>query len=1600
MLFWGNTIYSQSQKKLALVIGNSNYEDPNGVLKNPVNDSKLMSETFIGLEFDSVIVANNLSYDAMRKVFRDYRSSLKKFDVGFIYYSGHGMQDAYNETYLIPIDFPANSTIDDVTDYGYSIQDILKSLNRYENKLNVFVLDACRDNPYEKGWKGRSLKGGGLSEPQVPPTGSLVAYSTSPGDVASDNSDSDNSLYTKALSEIMKQPNLKIEEVFKRVRNVVYSGSKQNQNPQWWGQLEGDLYLLLKEDYSKIEIKNVEKAAEKLKKEQQYIKAIDQCNLLELYFKNNIQNIDKRKLLNLYFDMGEIYFRLRTDSNLIQRKSLVKKKKECETRECWDAAVKELDELEDKYTVLSSESYLNALVLFDELSINKIENKELYSKILFNYLWSSIGQGVVEYSLIESLIEFNIINFSENDYRTALTYYIYSWHHHDIYKKYKLRFACADLILNNDYSENDINKYMLNSMVLKDIVLNSFIYGIDAFNDNMKNKYYSEKGNDTLGSYKDFQLIENAYSELDLIVNSDEGRHWRKEGIYKYMTTFYHNYPIYHYLKNEDELNEYCIRKSLEFNNKQLEFKDNASDSCWVFLNNIVLLDNLCRGFDSRELDYDSITYKKKLSITKALNFSLERGEYTMSIKFLSDLEDEFFYNNYKDSIKYSAVELSNYLDKINNIFPSYMSIYRKDDNQDYESEIMWDYFIGSEWNSSNLKNVFDQDKKIRFLENWLEYVLNTKEMGYGSFQMVEVKLKMGYTLKDYGENVKADRLFIEMINDIDQKKHTWSFDRQPTWRVEAFKDLEGLILAKYLDVFSNYVRNFGIKYSNKTDQEIYGVDNINRESDSLIIIRFEELLTNNKQKLLEMNYYYHPYDDLIYAKTSFDWFVNTESVISSYDMKIDMYNELKSDSSKWENLGGSPFTIYSIETALDYAFGNKLMKLKGEKQLEYRFYCIEEAKKWEDRDNAYFILGQYDDIVEYYIDKKDEKNILKYAKYGVDFGENYLKENDLNNFSNPKLSKAGIMKKISEFYQILSDGSFSLKTPSKESRLICIDYSNSLTDFINKNWNLSEIKESEYLIKYLYKSSYMIADNYWWLHEIDSTSNFIDSTMKYNRNYLRYSKLINDYDTQYDKVKHALKMLKISYSDANKVDSAVYYYKEYVDHISWLDEDIDNNFSYRVFKKSFSSCDIDFLEVKVRTVSNVWPVLEFDINYNQRIDSLIDKRYFISREGDLNVEYIKTLTTEFGSYMYDGFDSKGIRHDTTYAIIFDKSSGVNTNAYVKRDVKDIAYSGEFGGRAIGSEIIDWLFVIPLSELVLNSQDSLRLVISGVTLNSEYFRQSRLFDKHVHPLKSYFSGFEDAYKIDLNLDMSFNHLLHKVKVNTSEGVSREENINYLDSALLILENNKNLIPNEKYVEYKWQILKEYTSEFIYDDMVDKANNNDKEIISFLLKTKVSNNNFDYQYIIGYTEYMIARRYFDKDNFLLSEAYYLKAFSQMNKNGEYLNNYAWLLVVNNKELEKAFEMSSKSVKIYDDRDYFWDTYASILYKLSRFAEAEVAILKALELNRNKDQEYLEKAGDIYLALENNELALKYWGLAVDAGGKNTNEIKNKLKSINN
>tara|TARA_B100001250_G_scaffold144171_1_gene123420 strand:- start:23209 stop:25440 length:2232 start_codon:yes stop_codon:yes gene_type:complete len=678
---------SQNQRKIALVIGNASYEDPNGVLKNPVNDSKLMSETFIGLEFDSVIVANDLSYDKMRKVFRDYRSSLKKFDVGFIYYSGHGMQDAYNETYLIPIDFPKNSTIDDVTDYGYSIQDILRSLDRYENKLNVFILDACRDNPYEKGWKGRSLKGEGLSEPQVPPTGSLVAYSTSPGDVASDNSDSDNSLYTKTLSEIMQQPNLKIEEVFKRVRNIVYSGSEQNQNPQWWGQLEGDLYLLLKKDYSKIEVKDLQLEAESAKEKGNIQNALDKYTILEIYLKSEMNNIDKKKLRKVYFDMGHIYY---------QMHEIEPDKYYQENKESWtESKYNEYLILRKKYLSHAANSFLNAKLLYENEGLISNNDKELYSEASYKYLrcqsYLDYASGGIDDSTfiqeINKLNTYNQENFGGLDFRTACSHYLTGLFIKDKnpLSSYKNFMKSADIFsANKSVRVEELNKYALtfdhvfpykwSIISFNDILANAF--NEDNYISEEKAKEVNEYLSENLNEYSDSIYIKNLDILNKGISISKSNNDSDLEGLYLTATRFFHTFPIVMDVSNEIYLE--CSHSTIRYRNLAMSHNPQLSyqDSISTLNSNAITYSNLKLIIDSTSIDsirqVETIIYNL---YKEAFNVAVTHndGPYALWIcnKFLSN-----YHLDNSESSLYQIQEIEVILNQVDILYPHIIKRY------------------------------------------------------------------------------------------------------------------------------------------------------------------------------------------------------------------------------------------------------------------------------------------------------------------------------------------------------------------------------------------------------------------------------------------------------------------------------------------------------------------------------------------------------------------------------------------------------------------------------------------------------------------------------------------------------------------------------------------------------------------------------------------------------------------------------------------------------------------------------------------------------------------------------------------------------------
>lgn len=238
------TLQAQSdsqEKRLALVIGNSNYDV--GQLDNPVNDAVLMAKTLDSLHFD-VILDTNL---ATR---RDFIESIKKFgmripeyDVAFIYYAGHGIQ-LNNENYMLPTKENFESEFD-VEEYGVKVQSILRFLNSDKSKISVFVLDACRNNPFESSWsKTRSLdKGSGLAGMEAP-SGSLIAFSTAPGSTAPDGT-GNNSLYCSILSKQLLVPESSIEQVFRNVRSEIHSLTNGGQRPVENTQLLGEEYFLI-----------------------------------------------------------------------------------------------------------------------------------------------------------------------------------------------------------------------------------------------------------------------------------------------------------------------------------------------------------------------------------------------------------------------------------------------------------------------------------------------------------------------------------------------------------------------------------------------------------------------------------------------------------------------------------------------------------------------------------------------------------------------------------------------------------------------------------------------------------------------------------------------------------------------------------------------------------------------------------------------------------------------------------------------------------------------------------------------------------------------------------------------------------------------------------------------------------------------------------------------------------------------------------------------------------------------------------------------------------------------------------------------------------
>ena len=222
-----------TEERLALVIGNADYRrDP---LDNPVNDARLMAKSLRQAGF-AVALHENLDRVGLFEALRAFGGRLNENTIAVIYYAGHGLQLS-DHNYLVPVDAEIRSE-DEIPIAGLDVGYILGRMANARSRVNIVILDACRNNPF-RGKNG--AKAQGLAQMDAP-VGTLLAYATAPGKLAADSGSAGgvNSLYATHLARQLLVPGLPVERVFKKVREAVVQDTREEQVPWESSSLQGE----------------------------------------------------------------------------------------------------------------------------------------------------------------------------------------------------------------------------------------------------------------------------------------------------------------------------------------------------------------------------------------------------------------------------------------------------------------------------------------------------------------------------------------------------------------------------------------------------------------------------------------------------------------------------------------------------------------------------------------------------------------------------------------------------------------------------------------------------------------------------------------------------------------------------------------------------------------------------------------------------------------------------------------------------------------------------------------------------------------------------------------------------------------------------------------------------------------------------------------------------------------------------------------------------------------------------------------------------------------------------------------------------------------
>jgi uncharacterized caspase-like protein len=217
--------------RVALVIGNAAY--PSGPLINPGNDAHAMAATLARIGF-RVVELRDGSRSQMQGALTAACDRLQgRRGLGMGCDAGHGLHLDWRNFMLPAGAEPASAA--DLPRQALDLQPVTDAFQAAGNAMDIIVLDACRNNPFEGGSSGKGLA------PLSAPSGSYFAYATAPGHVTDDGAAADgHGLYTRHLRDEIARPDAGIEAVFKRVRLKVRQASQSREVPWDMSSLEDD----------------------------------------------------------------------------------------------------------------------------------------------------------------------------------------------------------------------------------------------------------------------------------------------------------------------------------------------------------------------------------------------------------------------------------------------------------------------------------------------------------------------------------------------------------------------------------------------------------------------------------------------------------------------------------------------------------------------------------------------------------------------------------------------------------------------------------------------------------------------------------------------------------------------------------------------------------------------------------------------------------------------------------------------------------------------------------------------------------------------------------------------------------------------------------------------------------------------------------------------------------------------------------------------------------------------------------------------------------------------------------------------------------------